>query len=260
MMEIIKVIADMILEHIKDYKLEKYQYQEVQCSLVTRKEENIKFCNQYFDLFFNKKEQNIVQRYCVIILNENTIYQCLSNEYKGQGMWEKKDFIICCKKASEGKCEYVYYLILQEMNIVILITNEFQDYREYCAMRLIRQLILIGLQNNDWLFFHAACISCQEKGVGIIGNKKTGKTTSLFNLLINGEFEFVSNDKIAIKEIDGDIKIISFPISAGVRIGTLNCFQQLRVLNEEIPQDFSPDEFNAILAKKRIVIKECSLV
>ena len=53
-MEIIKVIADMILEHIKDYKLEKYQYQEVQCSLVTRKEENIKFCNQYFDLFFNK--------------------------------------------------------------------------------------------------------------------------------------------------------------------------------------------------------------
>ena len=64
-------------------------------------------------------------------------------------------------------------------------------------MRLVRNLILNKLQCRNFIFLHAVCVSFLEIGVGIIGDRRVGKTTICLSLLCKG-FAFIANDKLAV--------------------------------------------------------------
>ncbi|MBC1412430.1 hypothetical protein HB961_04155 [Listeria welshimeri] len=84
-------------------------------------------------------------------------------------------------------------------------------------MRFIRELLVTNIQERK-VYLHAGCVEYYQKGILIIGDKFSGKTTTILNLLSTGKFDYVSNDKVF---INGN-NISSLPMSMGVRYGTLS--------------------------------------
>lgn len=88
-------------------------------------------------------------------------------------------------------------------------------------MRIVRNIIIEIYSILGWQLFHGACLFYKNKGYVIMGDKYAGKTTSILQVLKdNKEVQFVSNDKILIKEVGDKLQVVSVPISVGIRIKT----------------------------------------
>ncbi|RKA27966.1 hypothetical protein DYZ85_00748 [Listeria monocytogenes] len=108
--------------------------------------------------------------------------------------------------------------IFQKLNhFVIVYGDRSVELIAKHIMRFIRELLVVNMQKRKF-YLHAGCIEYYKKGILIIGDKYSGKTTTILNLLFTGKFNYVSNDKVF---INGN-NISSLPMSMGVRYGTLS--------------------------------------
>lgn len=73
------------------------------------------------------------------------------------------------------------------------------------------------LYNNGYYFLHCSCVSKNGKAIAICGEKNVGKTVNLLNFLSHG-YNFVTNDMLAIKKIEGGIICHGMPYYVGVRM------------------------------------------
>ena len=103
--------------------------------------------------------------------------------------------------------------------------------RNRSFMRLVRNLILNQLQCRNFIFLHAACVSFLEIGVGIIGDRMAGKTTTCLSLLSKG-FAFTTNDKLAVTVTPQGPEAIGIPVSIGIRQGTRELFPNIHYTGE----------------------------
>lgn len=109
-------------------------------------------------------------------------------------------------------------------NYLVYFTNTNELEKEF--MRLVRNIILNKLENRNFIFLHAACVASLGNGIAIIGPKFSGKTTMCLSFLNQG-FDFVTNDKLAMRINKNKFDVYGLPVSVGIRAGTRNLFQNI---------------------------------
>lgn len=81
--------------------------------------------------------------------------------------------------------------------------------------RIMINTFITELQRKGYVIVHGACVAKDGQCYIISGNKGAGKTTTMLKLLEHG-YDFISNDKVAIKKINGEIIACGIPHSMGI--------------------------------------------
>lgn len=81
--------------------------------------------------------------------------------------------------------------------------------------RMFTSILIKVLQKKGYVILHGACAGKNGEGIIISGSKRSGKTTTLLNLLYEG-YDYIANDRLALKEENGQISVIGIPFSMGI--------------------------------------------
>jgi HprK-related kinase B len=161
-----------------------------------------------------------------------------------------EDDIRVVKKTKTG----VHFIISPENWIAVgpllANTNQLINYINAIFMEL-------QLDDNS-LLFHAAGISKNGKGLVIAAPSGKGKSTTALNLMNHG-LDFVSNDRVIIRNNTGDFSMIGVPKHPRVNPGTLLNNDKVKYLLRE-PERFdgmSREEIWNIEEKYDAVIPDC---
>lgn len=144
------------------------------------------------------------------------------------------EVIICDKPIFNSKISYKsksfhsFELFYDRKLNHIVVTSLNHDY---CLeiMRLVRELLIFHIDKNSLIFLHAACVTKNDNGIIILGEKNSGKTTTCIALLKHG-YDLVSNDKLLVEQIDNEIVCRGLPISIGIRNNTKVIFKEIENL------------------------------
>ncbi|MEO0127411.1 MAG: hypothetical protein ABIL44_06655 [candidate division WOR-3 bacterium] len=124
----------------------------------------------------------------------------------------------------------IYWFINMEKRIIIIFLSKCSDIEKYAVMRTVRALVKLLLINQGMLLFHAACAVKKGYSICFIGEKHSGKTTTLINALVNCNCSYLSNDEVIIGYYGDRIYSYGLPISIGLRFGTIRQFHFLSYL------------------------------
>lgn len=151
------------------------------------------------------------------------------------------------------------YAIFKKDSSFYIIAKENTLYKKQQALRVIRELLLRTLENYGYIFFHSAAINYNNKGIMIIGNSGTGKTTLMSHLLNNLNSNFISNDRVFLKK-ENYISLRYFPLPIRLGIGTIKSISQLRsyISNHKLFRTqntmFADKELNLVLDKYNVFL------
>ncbi|MEK5415713.1 MULTISPECIES: hypothetical protein [unclassified Paenibacillus] len=96
------------------------------------------------------------------------------------------------------------------------------------AIRLVRDITRNEYLQLDMYYFHSAMVEYLDKGICIMGGKKSGKTSTVLTLLSSGVAGFISNDDLSIRIEDGRVIGYGWPRSIAVRNDTLEAIETMR--------------------------------
>lgn len=120
-----------------------------------------------------------------------------------------------------------HLIITYRENIYIIVdSNEQLDYK--CLSRVLREIALRKLENQNYVIFHASTVELNGKGILIIGNSGAGKTTLALSLCQHHKAKFIANDRIALK-LDNNGELLAIPFSCAARLN----YGTLKTLNAE---------------------------
>lgn len=187
-----------------------YDFYGCKIELRTNIQSQIEYCNNYYpraELNVNCKVDWKVQ-----IIQSNQLVDSLEKQSVNHKIIIKRSY------ECFGKTINIYYICDQEKLVSTMILPETDNDIDVFVMRFLREHLILSMIKQGWIMFHAAMIEKNGRGIAVIGNKNAGKTASMLKLIQNGRFHFVSNDKIMIRRTKmGDLEVISFPISMGIR-------------------------------------------
>jgi hypothetical protein len=113
---------------------------------------------------------------------------------------------------------------------VWFVTDDDDSYAPFEAARLIRELFTKALERDGWVVLHAGAVSLGGRGWIVCGPKYAGKTTLVCQLVEDAGAEFVANDRIYIRGRDGGPRLLAWPMSVRIGIGTCLGSRALRPL------------------------------
>ena len=95
-------------------------------------------------------------------------------------------------------------------------------------MKVVRELATSYAIKEFALPLHGAAFVQSKQGVGLIGRKQAGKTTTLINQLLNHDCEYLSNDRFFIFRESSQWIIQGMPTIVKIRHPSLDLFPQLK--------------------------------
>lgn len=113
----------------------------------------------------------------------------------------------------KGEDDY-NYLEFSNRNLDIYI-NEYSEIKHDFIKRMFTTSTIKVLQTSGYTIIHGACLIKNNQAIIISGDKHCGKTTTLLNLLKRG-YDYCANDRIAIKNDNGSVKVVGIPFSMGI--------------------------------------------
>jgi hypothetical protein len=113
------------------------------------------------------------------------------------------------------------YVIEQRNRVLRVILDPGFGEGERVVLRLVRDIAYRSVEKSGGGALHAACISCTEGGVLIVGGSGTGKTSLMLTMLSVPGSLFVCNDRALIYE-RADIAIAGY-LPLAIRVGTGTC-------------------------------------
>lgn len=120
----------------------------------------------------------------------------------------------------------------------IFVNNE-QDVKY--LFRVIREIIVRLQENCNKFFFHGTAFEINKKGIAILGNSGSGKTTFLTSILeenSNDKVKVLSNDRIFLYK-DDEFKIDFFPIPIRYKLGTVQNNIYLKNFFKKMPEYYN---------------------
>ncbi len=148
----------------------------------------------------------------------------------------KTDYTVCLLKEKFGidfdkqLNGYDIFISRNNRRIYTVIKKDDLQNNIIYIKRLIESLRNRILESKGAIFFHGASISIDDKAAIFLGNKNSGKTTTILNFLASGQAEYMSNDRVALLKEDGVIKVIGSPTNIGLRATTLEANNKLKGL------------------------------
>ncbi|MCO4490009.1 hypothetical protein Si116_01942 [Streptococcus infantarius subsp. infantarius] len=89
-------------------------------------------------------------------------------------------------------------------------------------VRMVRVILRLQYLEEGEEFFHGGLIRYNNKGICFLGDKKSGKTTSILYLLKNKKAEFISNDDVSFRYIKSQLYGSGWPRAINIRPDTIN--------------------------------------
>lgn len=113
----------------------------------------------------------------------------------------------------EENADWIIKIDDKKMCIYVSETNDM--YNIY-LLRILRSIAYGINEDKGMILLHAAAVQYDEKGIVIIGEKGSGKTTMLINFIMSNA-NFISNDRVFIND---KMEIISFPQALRIGVGS----------------------------------------
>ncbi|GEM_PF-5334192 len=117
---------------------------------------------------------------------------------------------------SDVEDDIIYYFSKKMKQIFIFSDILTDDWIVQCVLRLIRNIFRLSAYENGELFLHGGMISKENIGIAIVGEKRSGKTTTILSCLKSG-YNFISNDDISFDVISNQMIGYGWPRGIAVR-------------------------------------------
>jgi hypothetical protein len=95
-------------------------------------------------------------------------------------------------------------------------------------LRVVREVMLRGLENLGGCFGHAAAVDAEGTGCLLVGGNGSGKTSVMWHLVMQGA-GYVANDRCVLLREDGRVRVFVYPMSIRLGMGTVGGADALRV-------------------------------
>jgi len=121
-------------------------------------------------------------------------------------------------KAAPG--DGVHLLLFERDRTIVLVTSGDLEVRREEGMQLLRALGKWLLLEQGWIPMHSACAAKSGRAICIAGEKASGKTSTLLNLLARNGCDLAAVDKFLLRSDGARLEICGIPGKIGVRVGT----------------------------------------
>lgn len=163
----------------------------------------------YYQFIESKNEVNSDNE--IILLNDANIY----NKYNPNIKYKENSEIIVIRRhkilVAYDKKQYKIYIIYEKNKDIVL---------QYIG-EIILSIFGKNIENKGFYFLHSACVSHRNSAVAIIGDRASGKTTIMCELL-ERKFDFIANSQIGIGHSKNNTIAIGLPSRIGIRRETID--------------------------------------
>ncbi|MFG3207950.1 hypothetical protein [Streptomyces sp. NPDC048192] len=124
------------------------------------------------------------------------------------------------------------------------------------AARIAREMIRAALLRDGWTLLHASAVVRDDQAVLAFGSKGAGKTTTALLLASRGA-QLLANDRVFVKVVGGELRVLPWPSAAAVGLGLLDALGLYDVVRERLQagEQLHPtqhqDVTDALLAGRR---------
>ena len=129
-------------------------------------------------------------------------------------------------KYTENKKEYFYQignewiLIKNNDKFYTVIGDGIKETTKY-PFRIVREIFVRKQEEAGKIFMHGTALKIDRKGIAILGNKQSGKTTFFTKIIEQNSAEILSNDRIFFYKDGTKVNMDYFPIPVVYRKGTI---------------------------------------
>ncbi|MCQ8194636.1 hypothetical protein [Streptomyces rugosispiralis] len=124
------------------------------------------------------------------------------------------------------------------------------------AARIAREMVRATLLWDGWTLLHASAVVRDGKALLTFGSKGSGKTTTALLLARNG-FDLLANDRVFIKPVGDELRVLPWPSAAAIGLGLLDALGLYDVVRDRLQagEQLHPtqhqDVTDALLAGRR---------
>jgi hypothetical protein len=136
--------------------------------------------------------------------------------------------------------EDVYLLLFKKERRIVLVTSGDLEVRREEGMQTLRAAMKWLLVERGWIPLHAACVARDGRAVCVAGQKGSGKTSTLLNLLVRNGCDLLAADKFLVRDAGSHLQVCGLPGKLGVRIGSAIVQPRLLTWLEEAAASFFP--------------------
>ncbi len=122
----------------------------------------------------------------------------------------------------------VFHLVFKDERRIVLVTSGDPEVRREQARRTLRAANKWLLLEQGWIPMHSACAAKDGRAVCVIGQKASGKTSTLLNLLARNGCDLLAVDKFLVRDAGTHVEVCGTPGRIGIRVGS--AIAQPRVL------------------------------
>ncbi|MER6156929.1 hypothetical protein ABT147_15490 [Streptomyces sp. NPDC001868] len=101
------------------------------------------------------------------------------------------------------------------------------------AARLAREMIRAALLRDGWTLLHASAVAHDGQVLLSFGSKGAGKTTAALLLAAHGH-RLLANDRVFVKSVGADVRVLPWPAAAAVGLGLLDALGLYDVVRERL--------------------------
>ena len=174
----------------------------VQCVMY---KEDLKKLEEYIGDYFQYKEVNVLDNSCWSVYEDTKLYTFCGDEH------------LYHENSTDG---YSYDIYLNKESHSIVIDADNVEWQLYYSFRMIRNLLRWIIYDDSMVCLHGGAITYKNKGILFLGNKKSGKTSTILSMLINMNANFVTNDDVMIQQSDEPISL-GWPRAVSIRKDTI---------------------------------------
>ncbi|WCN05161.1 hypothetical protein [Streptomyces sp. M92] len=122
--------------------------------------------------------------------------------------------------------------------------------------RIAREMIRAALLRDGWTLLHASAVVQGERALLTFGSKGAGKTTTALLLASRGA-QLLANDRVFVKAISDDLRVLPWPSAAAIGLGLLDALGLYDIVRDRLQagEQLHPtqhqDVTDALLAGRR---------
>ncbi|MBL1101539.1 hypothetical protein [Streptomyces coffeae] len=101
------------------------------------------------------------------------------------------------------------------------------------AARIAREMVRATLLWNGWTLLHASAVVHDGNALLAFGSKGSGKTTTAL-LLAHRGFQLLANDRVFIKPVGDELRVLPWPSAAAIGLGLLDALGLYDVVRDRL--------------------------
>ncbi|MEW2130336.1 hypothetical protein [Streptomyces sp. NPDC005435] len=103
----------------------------------------------------------------------------------------------------------------------VAITGRTPEALALASARIAREVIRAALLRDGWTLLHASAVVHEGQALLAFGSKGSGKTTTALLLARRGA-RLLANDRVFVKPVGGELRLLPWPSAAAVGLGLLD--------------------------------------